>query len=185
MVATTPPPVAAVSRTAKDALQAKYSAVAIAGYQPDPTVSSKKKDDNDSYRFWLERVAVAANATRRQTPLVNAGYAMRVTCLLDHIDTFLRFHHQQHRQVNLVVLGAGLDVTGLWALEQQQQSAVDDNAQAPQTPNAPVTSQQQQQRQEDLTQNLVGTIQSLIYQHNDRLLQLSSGAAVEPGFDTG
>ena len=92
--------VLAVSRTAKDALQAKYSAVVLAGYKPAP---SKPDDDYDAttttttttttYRSWLEDMAIAANATKRQTPLVNAGYALRVACLLDQIDGFLRFHN--------------------------------------------------------------------------------------------
>ena len=65
---------------------------------------------------------------------------MRIACVLDQIHTFLQFHHYHHftsndNSINLVVLGAGLDVTGLWALletagqgdledENRQQSAM-------------------------------------------------------------
>jgi O-methyltransferase involved in polyketide biosynthesis/GNAT superfamily N-acetyltransferase len=108
---------ASVSKTAKDSIQAKFSAIA-AGYHPvvGPEAQSK------SYESLLESVATALGAKHRQTPLVNAGYAIRVASVCKQIQAFVSFHAQQQQQENksstlqLVHLGAGLDVTGLWSL---------------------------------------------------------------------
>jgi O-methyltransferase involved in polyketide biosynthesis/GNAT superfamily N-acetyltransferase len=71
-----------------------------------------------SYESLLESVATALGATNRQTPLVNAGYAIRVAAVCKQIQAFLSFHKQQGitSTLQLIHLGAGLDVTGLWSL---------------------------------------------------------------------
>jgi O-methyltransferase involved in polyketide biosynthesis len=102
---------ASVSKTAKDSIQAKFSALA-GGYRP--VVGPQAK----IYEALLESVASALGATKRQTPLVNAGYAIRVAAVCKQIQAFLSFHQQQKSAstLQLVHLGAGLDVTGLWSL---------------------------------------------------------------------
>lgn len=71
-----------------------------------------------SYESLLESVATALGATNRQTPLVNAGYAIRVAAVCKQIQAFVSFHQQQGitSTLQLIHLGAGLDVTGLWSL---------------------------------------------------------------------
>jgi O-methyltransferase involved in polyketide biosynthesis len=108
---------ASVSKTAKDSIQAKYSAI-TARYHPVVGSDAQAK----SYESLLESVATALGAKHRQTPLVNAGYAIRVAAVCKQIQAFVSFHKQQQQQGNtkstlqLVHLGAGLDVTGLWSL---------------------------------------------------------------------
>ncbi|KAK1744462.1 hypothetical protein QTG54_004995 [Skeletonema marinoi] len=55
---------------------------------------------------------------RRQTPLVNAGYAARMavmTFMLEKwIDSVVSRHHK-NEGINVVVLGCGLDALGLWS----------------------------------------------------------------------
>jgi O-methyltransferase involved in polyketide biosynthesis len=111
---------ASVSKTAKDSIQAKFSAIA-AGY--NPVVGPE--DQAKSYESLLESVASALGAKHRQTPLVNAGYAVRVAAVCKQIQAFVSFHQLKQQQqgnasltptLQLVHLGAGLDVTGLWSL---------------------------------------------------------------------
>jgi O-methyltransferase involved in polyketide biosynthesis len=114
-----------VSKTAKDSIQAKFSALA-AGYHPVVGDGAQGQAAAKSYESLLESVATALGATNRQTPLVNAGYAIRVAAVCKQIQAFVSFHsHQQQgmmtststsRSLQLVHLGAGLDVTGLWSL---------------------------------------------------------------------
>ena len=109
---------AAISKTARDALQAKWSAVSVGGYGVAANL-----DDQDVYQQMMNDMATHANATRQQTPLVNAGYAMRVAVMLKNVQSFLQFHKSFARnlqRVQIVILGAGLDVTGFWALSQLQ-----------------------------------------------------------------
>ncbi|GKZ00644.1 hypothetical protein MPSEU_001016600 [Mayamaea pseudoterrestris] len=106
----------AVSKTARDALQAKWSAVSVGKYNVAST-----NHDQQVYHQMIHAMAHHAKATRPQTPLVNAGYAMRVTVMLHNMQSYLRFHRAlsgslQH--VQIVILGAGLDVAGFWALSQ-------------------------------------------------------------------
>ncbi|GAX13447.1 hypothetical protein FisN_34Lh053 [Fistulifera solaris] len=83
----------AITRTAHDALLAKQSA-ARAGYEMG----------DDLYRDCL----LVSSSSSRQTPLVNAGYAVRVVCILQSIQTFASAN------TIVIVLGAGLDVAGVW-----------------------------------------------------------------------
>jgi O-methyltransferase involved in polyketide biosynthesis len=115
---------ASVSKTAKDSIQAKFSAIA-AGYHPVVGPEHQAQAQAVSYESLLESVATALGAKHRQTPLVNAGYAVRVAAVCQQIQAFVSFHRQQQQQqqgntststLQLVHLGAGLDVTGLWSL---------------------------------------------------------------------
>jgi ribosomal protein S18 acetylase RimI-like enzyme/O-methyltransferase involved in polyketide biosynthesis len=132
-----------VEKTAFDALQAKQSAV-VAGY--DPIVV----ENRDVYEQLLLRAINPSSAQggcekeageeksssskrnnptkpRRQTPLVNAGYASRVLSISHSIRSFILYHKlisssssivqqkQQRRRIRIVFLGCGVDVIGLWA----------------------------------------------------------------------
>jgi len=95
-----------ISRTAKDALQAKLSAY-NAGYRPGVR-------NTEVYGKLLTSMGKTLQVDKRQTPLVNIGYAVRVAVVLQQIQAFVSFHRNQPLQI--VLLGAGLDVTGLWSL---------------------------------------------------------------------
>jgi hypothetical protein len=109
-----------VSKTAKDALQAKYSAVQAGGYKP---VGGPQAQD---YETLLHTVASFLGATKRQTPLVNVGYTIRVAVVCQQIQSFVFFHQRQGAAVlQLLYLGAGLDVTGLWSLSLDAESSTE------------------------------------------------------------
>jgi hypothetical protein len=112
----------AVTRTATDALNSKYSAIILADY---PVLSSAKQPHNDSksvssdndalYRRLLQSMAACffnnnhtsstpsknttLSSVRRQTPLINLGYAIRVANVrvLHHVEAFVSFHEQQQQ----------------------------------------------------------------------------------------
>jgi GNAT superfamily N-acetyltransferase/O-methyltransferase involved in polyketide biosynthesis len=92
-----------VTRTASDALQAKAAAINIAGYRPSVT-------NAEAYADLLQRLD---STPRRQTPLVHAGYTLRIQAILSSIENFVKTLEDQKAQ--LIVLGGGMDVTGLWA----------------------------------------------------------------------
>ena len=90
-----------ITKTAHDALHAKQSAVR-AGYSIG----------DDLYR---ELLLQSSSSTSKQSPLVHAGYAVRVACVLHAIQSFINYHPSDDVTTTIVILGAGLDVTGLWA----------------------------------------------------------------------
>jgi O-methyltransferase involved in polyketide biosynthesis len=94
-----------VTKTAYDALHAKHAAVRIGTY----SVASHQ----DLYEH-LVQCLVNHDAARRQTPLVHAGYAVRVAAALRKLELFLEFYGNETNK-QIVVLGAGLDVAGLYA----------------------------------------------------------------------
>ena len=107
-----------VTRTAYDALQAKWSALAEGGYRP---VGS----NGQVYGTLLQELSCAAqeregSCQKRQSPLVNAGYAARIACMTSAVESFLSFHKttgtSDDPPLQVVLLGCGLDVLGLWAL---------------------------------------------------------------------
>jgi O-methyltransferase involved in polyketide biosynthesis/ribosomal protein S18 acetylase RimI-like enzyme len=126
----------AICRTATDALLAKYSAIVTAGYSlnvnayPESTCGDKsaeleslissQRSNVSSYETLLRSMTVffLGSSPRRQSPLVNAGYAIRVACVLRQIKAFVSFHRHcnTNGEIQLIILGAGLDVTGLWSL---------------------------------------------------------------------
>jgi ribosomal protein S18 acetylase RimI-like enzyme/O-methyltransferase involved in polyketide biosynthesis len=100
----------AVLKTAYDALMSKKSAL-DAGYEP--------VDRNfEVYRNLLNKIVCSngRSGPRRQTPLVNAGYAVRIAIVTHAVNRFIEYHSKRNRNtVQLVCLGCGLDVVGLWA----------------------------------------------------------------------
>lgn len=115
-----------VAKTCFDAIRAKQSAV-VAGY--DPIVV----DHQDVYKEFLLRAVDSSSSveeesesdstqnakirTRRQTPLVNAGYASRVLSISYAIRSFVSYHKLvvSSTKIRIVLLGCGVDVIGLWA----------------------------------------------------------------------
>lgn len=109
-----------------------YSATAATSEQqifPAPDSGGGNTDDgggdNASYTVQLQRMAEYVwgcrtnnnnNNITSQTPLLNVGYAVRVACILHHVQTFVAFHEDKCDTIQMVVLGAGFDVTGLWSL---------------------------------------------------------------------
>ncbi len=115
---------AAVTRTAADALLAKWSAL-DAGYQP------VAGEYGNVYKRLLQQMSSAALAREgirqnRQSPLVNAGYAVRMACMTQAVESFLAYHKSAtlstSPQVQVVLLGCGLDILGIWALSQSPSS---------------------------------------------------------------
>jgi len=98
-----------VAKTAFDSLQAKQSALSL-GYSPLVVRNA------GTYRDLLQR-ATSDGTLRRQTPLVNAGYASRVLAVSQAIDGFVQFygHVCPTITIQIVFLGCGVDVIGLWA----------------------------------------------------------------------
>ncbi|OEU10520.1 hypothetical protein FRACYDRAFT_247061 [Fragilariopsis cylindrus CCMP1102] len=137
-----------VEKTAFDALQAKQSAV-VAGYDPivvekqevyeelllraiNPSSSSvpgryEKKEKEGEEKLSSSKRSNNPTKLRRQTPLVNAGYASRVLSISYSIRSFILYHEfmysscsasvqqQKQRNIRIVFLGCGVDVIGLWA----------------------------------------------------------------------
>ncbi len=120
-----------VAKTCFDAIRAKQSAVS-AGY--DPMVV----ENQGVYEDLLLRAVDSASTegedskqkgkarTRRQTPLVNAGYASRVLSISYTIRSFVSYQKlisttlqqddtKPRRRIRIVLLGCGVDVIGFWA----------------------------------------------------------------------
>jgi GNAT superfamily N-acetyltransferase/O-methyltransferase involved in polyketide biosynthesis len=104
-----------VAKTAFDAIQAKHSALVAAGYNPMVV------ENQDVYERLVEKISNAAvqggSKLRRQTPLVNAGYAARVLSLSLAIHSFVSYHRLVRRtqHIQLLFVGCGMDVIGIWA----------------------------------------------------------------------
>eukprot|EP00977_Amphora_coffeiformis_P003325 scaffold618_cov175-Amphora_coffeaeformis.AAC.7 len=93
-----------VTRTASDAIQAKASAILNAGYHPDvPGAETYVK---------LLRGIFGTPAPKRQTPLVHAGYLLRIQLILSLVQRFVDYVGDD---AQIIFLGGGMDVTGLWA----------------------------------------------------------------------
>ena len=112
-----------ISKTAIDSLHAKLSAI-DAGW-----LSSSSKSSSscllDGYTQLLEKIhdgmidGPQSRRRRRQTPLVNAGYAARMTVMTfileKWIDGVISQQQEKVEGINVVVLGCGLDAIGLWS----------------------------------------------------------------------
>jgi O-methyltransferase involved in polyketide biosynthesis/GNAT superfamily N-acetyltransferase len=121
---------ATILRTAKDAIQAKLSA--LEHYKCAVAATKESEDIESSYNCLLRSMAAMAadssgdasknmsstapRRVRRQTPLINIGYAMRVACMKHSIQQFVQFYSFQDEECQIVILGAGWDVMGLWLL---------------------------------------------------------------------
>ena len=128
-----------VTKTCFDAIRAKQSALA-AGYAPlvvenqsvyeqlllravDSSSSIEEKEKSDK-AFNQKEIT----RTRRQTPLVNAGYASRVLSISYAIQSFVSYHKlvststpgrgksmETRGRIRIVLLGCGVDVIGIWS----------------------------------------------------------------------
>ena len=100
-----------VEKTSLDALVAKWSALS-AGYKPIP-------EHGERYQELMEAMIRDDDRTKfqRQSPLVNAGYAMRVASVSNTVRNFIQFHclERGEKRVDIVLLGCGLDIIGIWA----------------------------------------------------------------------
>ena len=110
-----------VAKTALDALNSKLSAVNC-GFTP-----IKKEQNGDLYIKFLNEMNKGLHECdyddndsnskpipiRRQSPLVNAGYSCRVAALSQMIYEFIHSHTKS--KINVVIMGSGFDVLGLWA----------------------------------------------------------------------
>ena len=115
-----------VSRTALDALHAKLSAISV-GYVPVQYNGTEYNDllykisENVGNNEDEKSIKKQSKVVRRQTPLVNAGYAIRVLVVSKALERFIRINTLDNDNniasddVNVVILGCGLDMLGLWA----------------------------------------------------------------------
>jgi len=109
-----------ISKTAIDSLHAKLSAV-DAGWLSS-TCSNSSSCCLDGYTQLLEQIHDGIDGPpsrrRRQTPLVNAGYAARMAVMPFLLEEWIDSTISQLEKVegiNVVVLGCGLDAIGLWS----------------------------------------------------------------------
>lgn len=138
---------ASVAQTAKDALNAKSSALSV-GYKPmQPLaevygkllgrVNTALAEDNDATDTKRDHKNHGKKRSpfRRQTPLVNAGYAARMAAVSHIVGRFVQAHHGDLRRadaggagsvkdhnsisqpwpINIVLVGCGLEMLGFWA----------------------------------------------------------------------
>jgi hypothetical protein len=170
-----------IRRTAVDALQAKYSAIIYAGYEPPQprrycNVHAPVGDNNeDGYVAATTATTTTTTTTpntsqyfvyllkcmteyyipipKRQIPLINAGYGIRVATVLHQIESYVSLlqQHEKYyrstgtsstnshqnidahlppvpqsppREIQIIIIGCGLDVTGLWSLSLLQMDHV-------------------------------------------------------------
>ena len=117
---------ASITKTAYDALQAKLSAI-NAGHNisDDSNCSNCVVPENQHvYEYLLKQIVSTKKGKegeqqwrpKQQTPVVNAGYAARIRTISYTIQHFLNYHTVRRTpQIQIVMLGCGLDVIGLWS----------------------------------------------------------------------
>jgi len=151
-----------ISRTALDSLHAKLSAVDggwLDGSNDDGQCNGGSKNVNnniahpiDSYCKLLKQIHDGVlSKTRRQTPLVNAGYAARMATTtfilerwINHVvaqgcDSVNKNTNADSECINVVLLGCGMDALGVWSkhylsqdsLHQSGASDNDEDSEAP------------------------------------------------------
>ena len=99
-----------VLKTGHDAFQAKASFVS-AGY-----ASSVINRNHDDYVRYTESIAnLLESKPRKQTALVNIGYAARVAVVTRAIEHFISSSFSLS-PINLIIIGCGLDPLGMWSL---------------------------------------------------------------------
>lgn len=109
-----------ISKTALDSQTAKLSAIMAGWLSSDSPCGNKDGNILDDYTRLLEKIhdGIEGQSRRRQTPLVNAGYAARIavmTYIVERwIDSVVSRQNNDDRGVNVVALGCGLDALGLW-----------------------------------------------------------------------
>lgn len=126
---------ASVAQTARDALNAKSSALSV-GYKPiqplpdlygkllgrvNNVLADDNDDDGDTSKSGHTNACKGKKKPlfKRQTPLVNAGYAARMAAVSHAVGRFILAHHgdisSKRQPINIVLVGCGLEVLGLWA----------------------------------------------------------------------
>ena len=109
-----------ICRTAFDSFQAKYSAFS-SGY------NCMVSQNAVQYASFLQQIAPNWK-NRRQSPLVNAGYASRVLSMTHSISSFCNYHEFAHAidktTIQIVLLGCGVDVVGLWSSSLVETNAI-------------------------------------------------------------
>ena len=111
-----------ISKTAIDSLHAKLSAI-DAGW-----LSSSGDNDDlnilNGYANILKQINDGIDGPqsrrRRQTPLVNAGYAARMAVMTFTLEKWINAcvesqNHEEEEGINVISLGCGLDALGLWS----------------------------------------------------------------------
>jgi O-methyltransferase involved in polyketide biosynthesis/GNAT superfamily N-acetyltransferase len=123
-----------IVQTAFDAVLAKYASLK-AGYEPISPIPSSSETSStcrylEVFHKWLYGNTYDDNkhpssdttcSRRLQSPLVHAGYAIRLATISFTVEAFLTFHFQNcsregNKKLQLVILGCGLDILGLWTL---------------------------------------------------------------------
>ena len=101
-------PSSSVIKTASDALLAKRSVLEV-GYR-----IHSNDEDSHYQRLLLKITGCNIKQSRRQSPLINAGYAVRMSLMSTTIQRFVEYYSQQ-TPCQIVILGCGLDLIGIWA----------------------------------------------------------------------
>jgi O-methyltransferase involved in polyketide biosynthesis/ribosomal protein S18 acetylase RimI-like enzyme len=96
-----------ITKTAQDAVNAKLSCL------ENSSDSILIGPNGKLYKDLLKQIV--GNKVKRQSPLVNAGYAIRMDLISAVLKNFIGFHSKS-QIVNVVILGAGLDPLGFMAL---------------------------------------------------------------------
>mmetsp|Transcript_25055 Transcript_25055/g.54623 ORF Transcript_25055/g.54623 Transcript_25055/m.54623 type:complete len:617 (+) Transcript_25055:82-1932(+) len=133
----TTPVSTSVARTAADALNAKASALSV-GYKPVHPhgdlyatllgrLSSALSESGEKSGAARDRASGRNKSLKRQTPLVNAGYAARMAAVSHAVGRFVLAHHSDslrgpcedvdgdRKPINIVLVGCGMEVLGIWA----------------------------------------------------------------------
>lgn len=98
-----------ITKTAQDAINAKLSCLE-ASYD-----SVLKGPNRKLYKDLMHQIV--GDKVKRQSPLVNTGYAIRMDIISSILSSFIGLHSNSPT-INVVILGAGLDPLGFWALAQ-------------------------------------------------------------------
>lgn len=98
-----------ITKTAQDAINAKLSCLE-ASYD-----SVMKGPNRKLYKDLMHQIV--GDKVKRQSPLVNAGYAIRMEIISSILSSFIELNSNSPT-INVVILGAGLDPLGFWALAQ-------------------------------------------------------------------
>jgi O-methyltransferase involved in polyketide biosynthesis/ribosomal protein S18 acetylase RimI-like enzyme len=97
-----------ITKTAQDAINAKLSCLEVSYDSVLPGPNRKLYKD-------LMHQILASDKVKRQSPLVHAGYAIRMDIISTVLKNFIEINSKSP-VINVVLLGAGLDPLGLWAL---------------------------------------------------------------------
>lgn len=108
-----------ISKTAHDSLQAKLSA-AETGWLHSNDVDSVPNPTVDSHPIYVYTKLLEQlhqGRKRRQSPLVNAGYAARMSTMTFILERWVYevLKADNIRCINVVMVGCGMDALGIWS----------------------------------------------------------------------